>query len=109
MPKMKRALPEARGGSTTTASGGIHGMGGLGSSSSYTMKQSDRDGKDVWWMLKSQQAPGTGRERPGDRCWKFRTKAAWSLGSITEDEVLRRWGRTVMDMMEAQYAAQLLG
>ena len=31
------------------------------------------------------------------------------MGSITEDEVLRRWGRTVMDMMEAQYAAQLLG
>eukprot|EP00439_Symbiodinium_sp_Y106_P023005 s3109_g2.t2 len=32
----------------------------------------------------------------------------WRAGSLTSEEVLRRWGQTVLDMMDAQYAAQLI-
>ena len=32
----------------------------------------------------------------------------WRVGSLTEQEILTRWGRSVLDMMEAQLAAQLM-
>eukprot|EP00439_Symbiodinium_sp_Y106_P056516 s422_g7.t3 len=32
----------------------------------------------------------------------------WRVGSLTSEEVMRRWGQTVLDMMDAQYAAQLI-
>ena len=32
----------------------------------------------------------------------------WRVGSLTEHDILSRWGRSVLDLMEAQYAAQLM-
>ena len=32
----------------------------------------------------------------------------WRVGSLTEQEIMTRWGRSVLDMMEAQLAAQMM-